>query len=69
MNKTGIVKDLKAIRNSSFVSLNDISKALRVGTDKAKTILEGVDFLDFEGSGRRYFVDDVANAVLEWRKR
>ena len=68
MTKTELIKQLKAERNTPFMSLNDIAKALRIGKDRAKTLLSDCDYIDM-GNSRRYLADDVANALLNIRRR
>ena len=68
MNKSEIIKQLRAERNAPFLSLNDIARSLRVGKTRAKTLLEGTDYLCV-GSSRRYLASDVAEVILELRQR
>jgi len=68
MNKTEIVKMLTARRGSDFMSLRDVCGALHIGNDKARAMLDGLDFLEL-GNGRRYTVSDVADRLLSMRRR
>ena len=68
MTKTEMINQLKVGRNAPFMTLNDIAKALRIGKDKAKTILSDCDYIDM-GNSRRYLADDVAGALLEKKRR
>ena len=68
MTKTELINQLMAGRDAPFMSLNDIAKALRIGKDKAKTILSDCDYIDM-GNSRRYLAGDVANALLDMKRR
>ena len=68
MTKTELINQLMAGRAAPFMSLNDIAKALRIGKDKAKTILSDCDYIDM-GNSRRYLANDVAGALLEKKRR
>ena len=68
MNRTLLIKRLREERGTPFLSVNDVAHALRIGKARAKTILANTDYLDLDDS-RRYFIDDIADAVLTMRRR
>ena len=69
MNKSEIIKRLKADnKGDSFLTLRDIRSSLGIGHNTACDLLAETDWL-LIGKTRRYLVDDVADAILEKRRR
>ncbi len=68
MTKSEIIRQLKTEHNSSFLPLNKAAKALGVGKDRMRKILEDTDYLEV-GNSRRYLISDVADALLKMQRR
>lgn len=66
MNRQELIRDMKK-ENGSFINITQLAKYMNVSRDKVRA--EIVNGLDYYPSGRKkmYFVNDVADRILQQR--
>ena len=66
MTKTQVAADMRRTFGRSFITVGEFSKYARIGKDRAKNMLSGVEYIP-QGRAKTYFVDDIAEAICERR--
>lgn len=66
MNRTTIRKALqRSAGGAEFITQGDIRRCIGCGSDRAAEIVRDLDFIRFNRT-KQYFVDDVADRILQY---
>lgn len=66
MNRQDVVRDMKK-EIGSFPNISQIAKYLSVSRDKVREMVDGLEYLE-DGRSRKYFINDVADRILQNRR-
>ena len=65
MERQEVIRDMKK-EIGSFPNLSQIAKYLGKGRDAARTLVAGLEHYE-DGKAKKYFVNDVADRILQSR--
>lgn len=66
MKKSDIVSALKKDYQACMLTVTQVRLALGLSDDKARELLAGLDYMEMtKGGTRRYYIEDVAERVME----
>lgn len=65
MNRQELVRDMRQ-EIGTFPNISQIARYMSVSRDKARVMVEGLDFIE-TGKSKRYFVNDVAGRLLQMK--
>ena len=66
MTKTQIAADMRRTFRRSFITIGEFSKYARIGKDRARKMLAGVEYIQ-QGRAKTYFIEDIAETICERR--
>ena len=65
MDKRGLKRGLsQSVKGASFLSRQQVERYMGWGRSKTETLLLGLDAVELNGK-KKYFVDDVAERIME----
>ena len=65
MNRQDVLRDMKK-EIGSFPNISQIARYMSVSRDKAREMVSGLEYLE-DGRSRKYFINNVADRILQQR--
>lgn len=65
MKRQELVRDMRG-EIGTFPNISQIAKYMSISRDKARVMVEGLDYIE-TGKSKRYFINDVAGRLMEMK--